>query len=93
MTYISVNVDVDVDIDDIFYEIDDDDLIKEIEKIATATLPRTPKIEPRKFCITLILRTSATFPAKYCFNDISCGRSLFRERKMLSILFKGSSIS
>ncbi len=34
MTYISVNVDVDVDIDDIFYEIDDDDLIKEIEKRA-----------------------------------------------------------
>ncbi|MDD4778929.1 MAG: hypothetical protein PHV53_11680 [Fermentimonas sp.] len=32
MTYISV--DVDVDIDDIFDELDDDDLIKEIEKRA-----------------------------------------------------------
>ena len=32
MTYISVNVDV--DIDDIFDELDDDDLIKEINKRA-----------------------------------------------------------
>ncbi len=34
MPYISVNVDVDVDIDDIFDELDDDDLIKEIKKRA-----------------------------------------------------------
>lgn len=32
MPYISINVDI--DIDEIFYELDDDDLIKEIERRA-----------------------------------------------------------
>ena len=49
MTYISVNVDV--DIDDIFDELDDDDLIKEIKKrakIAQVTIYDFIRYQPSK---------------------------------------------